>query len=490
MKSIGLCNFPSFQTTLSITDSQRKREMGKQSADELHVLMFPYFAFGHISPFVQLSNRLSLHGLRVSFLSAPGNIPRIKSSLLLTPNVEIIPISLPPVEGLPPGLDSTSEMTPHMAELLKKSVDLMQPQIKTLLSQLNPHFVFIDFAQYWLPKLASELGIKTLFFSVFSAISGAFLTVPARDPGDKMPTVEDLSKPPIGFPLTSVTYAQTFQARDFLYLFKSFDGNPGAYHRVSEGMSGCTALAVKTCHEMEGPYVDFMKTEHQKPILLTGPLVPEPPTGELEEKWAQWLSKFPSGSVIFCSFGSETFLDDSQIEELALGLELTGLPFILVLKFPAGVDPQTELNRTLPKGFLERVKDRGIVHSGWVPQLLILANSSVGCYLCHSGFSSLIEGLVNDCQLVLLPLKGDQYLNSKVFAGDLNVGVEVKRRDEDGYFGKDDINEAVRKVMMEIEKEPCKSIRSSHKKWKEFLLNKEIQNKFITDMIKELKALA
>ncbi|KAF2292551.1 hypothetical protein GH714_025471 [Hevea brasiliensis] len=380
--------------------------------------MFPYFAFGHISPFVQLSNKLSLHGVRVSFLSAPGNIPRIKSSLLLTPNAQIIPIQLPPVEGLPPGLDSTSEMTPHMAELLKKALDLMQPQIKTLLSQLNPDFVFIDFAQYWLPKLASELGIKT--------------------------------------------------AQDFWYLYKSFDGGPSAYHRVCQSISGCTALAIKTCNEMEGPYVDFMKSQHQKPVLLTGPLVPEPASGVLEEKWAKWLGQFPLGSVIFCSFGSETFLDDNQIEQLALGLELTGLPFILVLNFPAGVDTQAELNRALPKGFLERVKDRGILHSGWVQQPLILANASVGCYLCHSGFSSLIEGLMNDCQLVLLPLKGDQFLNSKVFAGDMKAGVEVNRRNEDGYFGKDDINEAVRIVMMEIEKDPCKSIRSSHKNGENF----------------------
>ncbi|KAJ9169804.1 hypothetical protein P3X46_017955 [Hevea brasiliensis] len=464
--------------------------MNKQSAAELHVLMFPYFAFGHISPFVQLSNKLSLHGVRVSFLSAPGNIPRIKSSLLLTPNAQIIPIQLPPVEGLPPGLDSTSEMTPHMAELLKKALDLMQPQIKTLLSQLNPDFVFIDFAQYWLPKLASELGIKTVCFSVFSAISGAFLTVPARDPGNKIPTVDDISKPPNGFPLTLVTSVQTFQAQDFWYLYKSFDGGPSAYHRVCQSISGCTALAIKTCNEMEGPYVDFMKSQHQKPVLLTGPLVPEPASGVLEEKWAKWLGQFPLGSVIFCSFGSETFLDDNQIEQLALGLELTGLPFILVLNFPAGVDTQAELNRALPKGFLERVKDRGILHSGWVQQPLILANASVGCYLCHSGFSSLIEGLMNDCQLVLLPLKGDQFLNSKVFAGDMKAGVEVNRRNEDGYFGKDDINEAVRIVMMEIEKDPCKSIRSSHKKWREFLLNRDIQNKYIADMVEKLKALA
>lgn len=55
------------------------------SDEALHVVMFPYFAFGHISPFVQLSNRLCVHGIKVSFFSAPTNISRIKSTLKLTP---------------------------------------------------------------------------------------------------------------------------------------------------------------------------------------------------------------------------------------------------------------------------------------------------------------------------------------------------------------------------------------------------------------------
>ncbi|KAI3506938.1 hypothetical protein L1887_21594 [Cichorium endivia] len=139
---------------------------------------------------------------------------------------------------------------------------------------------------------------------------------------------------------------------------------------------------------------------------------------------------------------------------------------------------------------MERVKGKGVVHSGWVQQRHILAHESVGCYVCHAGFSSVIEAFVSDCQLVMLPLKGDQLMNSKLVALDWRVGVEVKRREEDGYFGKEDVFEAVKSVMMETEKEPAKSIRENHKKWKGFLQNDEIQNKYITDLVKDLKALA
>ncbi|KAL5562162.1 hypothetical protein UlMin_031909 [Ulmus minor] len=457
---------------------------------QLHVVMFPFFAFGHISPFIQLSNKLSSHGVRISFLSIPACIPRIKSLLIRSPSTQIMPLQIPPVDGLTADIAGTSDLPPSQAGLLIKAIDLMQPQIKSLLSQLKPHFVVFDFAQYWLPSIASELGINTLFFSVFSAISSAYVTVPARLNGvEGKVTVGDLKKPPPGFPPSSTARLKTFEAQDFLFLFTSFDGGPRGYDRVIAGLSGSSAIIMKTCEEMEGPYLDFMKAQFKKPVLLTGPLVPESPSGELEEKWAKWLGQFPPRTVIFCSFGSETFLDDDQIRELTLGLERTGLPFFLVLNFPKKLDAIAELNRVLPEGFTERVKERGVVHTGWVQQQLILAHDSVGCYLSHSGLSSVIEALVNDCQLALLPFKGDQFLNAKLVADDLKSGVAINRKDEDGYFGQDDIYEAVKMVMTEVEKEPGRTIRSNQDKWRKFLLEKKVQNQFLSDVVDQIKAL-
>ncbi|XP_009761380.1 anthocyanidin-3-O-glucoside rhamnosyltransferase [Nicotiana tabacum] len=471
-------------TTESIMENEK-------SNDVLHVVMFPFFAFGHISPFVQLANKLSSHDVKVSFFTASGNATRVKSMLNSAPTTHIVPLTLPQVEGLPPGAESTAELTPVTAELLKVALDLMQPQIRTLLTHLKPHFVLFDFAQEWLPKMVDELGIKTVFYSVFVALSTAFLTCPARVPEPKKyPRLEDMTKPPPGFPHTSVTSVKTFEARDFLYIFKSFHGGPTVYDRVLSGLKGCSAILVKTCSQMEGPYIEYVKAQFNKPVFLVGPVVPDPPSGKLEERWSSWLNKFEAGTVIYCSFGSETFLKDEQIKELALGLEQTGLPFFLVLNFPANVDFSVELNRALPQGFLERVKDKGIIHSGWVQQQHILAHSSVGCYVCHAGFSSVIEALVNDCQVVMLPQKGDQFLNAKLVSGDMKAGVEVNRRDEDGYFGKEDIKEAAEMVMVEIDKQPGKLIRENQKKWKEFLLNKDIQCKFIEDLVHEMMAMA
>nr|XP_043637563.1 UDP-glycosyltransferase 79A2-like [Erigeron canadensis] len=456
---------------------------------ELHLVMFPFLAFGHISPFVQLSNKLSSYSsIKISFLAASANVHKIESMLNCTPGLKTIPLTLPHVDGLPKGVENTSETSPDTVELLKVALDLMQPQVKTLLTDLKPDFIIFDFAQWWLPEMASELGIKTICFSVYTTITTAFLVVPSRISENAPQTLEAVKGPPAGFP--GIIPIKTFEAQDFMYMFKSFHGTPSALDRFLTCLSGCNAILVKSCTEMEGPYIDYFGKQFRKPVLQIGPVVPEPHTGELDDIWASWLSQFPAKSVIYCSFGSESFLTDDQIRELALGLELIGLPFFLVLNFPANLESSAELKRTLPRGFLERVKGKGIVHSGWVQQRHIMAHESVGCYLCHAGFSSVIEALVSDCQLVMLPLKTDQFLNSKLVGSDWKVGIEVNRRDRDGYFGKEDVYEAVKSSMIETEQEPAKSIRANHKRWKEFLQNDEIQSKYITDLVENLQALS
>ncbi|KAJ0608702.1 putative anthocyanidin 3-O-glucosyltransferase [Helianthus annuus] len=161
---------------------------------ELHLVMFPFFAFGHISPFVELSNKLSSYpGIKISFLAASASVSRIETMLNPTTS-KVIPLTLPHVDGLPPGIENTSDTSPATHELLKVALDLMQPHIKTLLTNLKPSFVFFDFAQSWLPEIASELGIKTIHFSVFTAICRAIVTRWFNH--DTLPTIEEMKKPP------------------------------------------------------------------------------------------------------------------------------------------------------------------------------------------------------------------------------------------------------------------------------------------------------
>uniref|UniRef100_A0A0D9XRV9 Glycosyltransferase n=1 Tax=Leersia perrieri TaxID=77586 RepID=A0A0D9XRV9_9ORYZ len=450
---------------------------------ELHVMMFPFLAFGHISPFAQLARKIVAvdggRGVRVTFLSAAANMPRVEAMLGGSPAATVASLQLPRVPGLPEGAESTAEVDGDGAELLKLAVDATRPQVETLLATLRPDVILFDFATPWVADAARPLGVKAALFSVFAAVSGAYLMVPAR----RLKT-NDLTSPPQGFPPTSplATGVPPYQAADFAYVFKTFHGMPSVHDRVAACNAACDALVLKTCAEMEGAYVDYLFAQHGKPVLVTGPIVPDPPqVNDDDDRWSTWLSAFPDNSVVYASFGSETFLSPDAATELLLGLESTNLPFLAVLNFPKGTDADAELYKCTPPGFAERVKGRGAVHTGWVQQQRILQHRSVGCFVNHAGLSSVVEGLVAGCRLVLLPMKGDQYLNAALFARELRAGSEVARRGEDGWFGRDDVRDAVAAAVG--------GDGGEERRWREFLMDEAVQRGFVREFVAGLRKL-
>ncbi|GAV75966.1 UDPGT domain-containing protein [Cephalotus follicularis] len=249
-------------------------------------------------------------------------------------------------------------------------------------------------------------------------------------------------------------------------------------------LSQCDAIGFRTCREIEGPYIDYLESQFGKPVMLSGPVIPEPPTSHLEQKWESWLEGFKPGSVIYCAFGSECTLKKDQFQELLLGLELSGMPFLGVLKPPFGAE---SIEAALPEGFEERVRGIGVVYGGWVQQQLILKHPSVGCFITHCGSGSLAEALVNKCQLVLLPQFGDQIMNARMMSQNLKVGMEVEK-EEDGSFTKLSVCKAV-KAVMEDDSKIGKEIRTNHAKLGEFLLSKDLESSYIDSFNQKLQDL-
>ncbi|XLR06879.1 hypothetical protein S83_034817 [Arachis hypogaea] len=145
------------------------------------------------------------------------------------------------------------------------------------------------------------------------------------------------------------------------------------------------------------------------------------------------------------------------------------MPFLVALKPPIGFD---SVGDALPEGFEERVKGRGIVYGGWIQHQLILEHPSVGCFITHCGSGSFSEALLNECQLVLLPNVGDQFLNARLMSKNLQVGVEVEKGEDDGLYTKESVCKAV-SIVMDDENETSRIVKSNHDKIKEVLLNKD-----------------
>nr|KYP45067.1 Anthocyanidin 3-O-glucosyltransferase [Cajanus cajan] len=424
----------------------------------LHIAMFPWFAIGHLTPYLHLSNKLAKRGHRVSFFIPKRTQAKLEQFNLYPHLITFYPINVPHVDGLPHGAETTSDVSFPLVPLIMTAMDRTENDIELLLLHLKPQIVFFDFT-YWLPNMTRRLGIKSFQYSIIGPATVSYVRSPARMRQNMTET--DLMQPPEGYPVSSIK----LHAHEAKFLASKRDLEFGSgvlfYHRLNTGLMQSDAIGFK------------------------GPVLPEPPNTVLDEKWGSWLAKFKEGSVIYCALGSEWKLPHDQFQELLLGLELTNLPFLAVLKTPVGFET---IEAALPEGFKERDEGRGIVHSGWIQQQLILEHPSVGCFITHCGAGSLTEALVNKCQIVLLPqLDADHIINARTMATN-KVGVEVEKGEEDGFFTKESACKAV-KIVMNEENEVGREVRTNHDKVRNFLLSHNLESAYVDSFCQKLRDL-
>ncbi|XP_027340362.1 anthocyanidin 3-O-glucoside 2''-O-glucosyltransferase-like [Abrus precatorius] len=457
--------------------------MDTTSATTLHIAMFPWFAMGHLVPHLRLSNKLAQRGHKISFIIPKGTQTKLQHSNLHPHLITFVPITVPHVDGLPHNAELTSDLPFSLYPLLATALDRTEKDIELLLREIKPQIVFFDF-QYWLPNLTCSLGIKSVLYAISSPLTSAYLGYGSRKSQGIDLTEEDIMKPPPGFPDSSFI---KFHAHELRFIAGArkivFGSGVLLYKRFYTGLTSSDAIAYKGCREIDGPYADYNETVYGKPVLLSGPLLPEPLKSTLEDKWVAWFGGFKAGSVIFCAYGSESPLPQNEFQELLLGLELTGFPFLAALKPPEGFE---SIEEALPKGFKERVEGRGIAYGGWVQQQLILGHPSVGCFITHCGSASTTEGLVSECQLVLLPRLGtDHIMNARMMSAKLKVGVEVEKGEEDGLFTKESVCKAV-KIVMDEGSELGKEVRANHAKFRNFLLRDNLESSCVDVLCQKL----
>ncbi|OUZ99994.1 UDP-glucuronosyl/UDP-glucosyltransferase [Macleaya cordata] len=459
--------------------------MNNQSS--FHIAMYPWFALGHLTPFLNFSNKFAERGHRISFF-LPSKTQLKLEHFNYHPNlITFFPLTVPTIEGLPPGSETTSDVPVALHHLLMTAMDSTKPQLESALRELKPDFIFFDFT-HWTPSLAKELGIKAIHYCIISMASVSYLLVPASnkvEQGSDIQMTEDewMQQPP-GFPKSSIRLHR-HEAKAMSFITYREYGSISFHERLTLALKGADALSFRSCIEIEGAFIDFIAKHYGKQVLLSGPLLPKPPTSKLEEKWDKWLSKFEPRSVIFCAFGSECYIKKEQFQELVLGFELTGLPFFAALKPPLGA---STIDEALPEGFRERVEGRGIVEGGWIQQPLIMAHPSIGCFVSHCGLSSVTETIINNPQLVLLPNAGDQFIIARLMGGDLKVGVEVERREDDGWYTKESVCKAI-KTVMEEDDEIGKVVRENRWKLKDFLLREGLESDYMSNFIEKLRAM-
>ncbi|CAN1258472.1 UDP-glucosyltransferase 29 [Linum perenne] len=211
-------------------------------------------------------------------------------------------------------------------------------------------------------------------------------------------------------------------------MFDYAESPPTIFHRFCRTVERSSpVLIIKSFREIEAEYIDTLSKFTGRPVITVAPLVPnddDDQESKSDNELIDWLNKKSPSSVVYISFGSECYLSRSEIHELAHALLITLVGFVWVIRFPKG--EEVRATEVLPEGFAAAVGEKVYVAEEWVPQTRILRHGSVGGFLSHCGWGSVMEAMKYGVPIVAMPMHelGDQPMNARLVE-EAGIGLKV-----------------------------------------------------------------
>ncbi|XP_068642823.1 UDP-glycosyltransferase 89B2-like [Aristolochia californica] len=388
---------------------------------DAHILVIPYPAQGHLIPLLDHAHQLSSRGLLVTILITPKNLPLLSPLLSNSPSIQTLVLPFPKHPSIPDGIENVKDLPiSYFRPMMRALSYLHQPALSWARSHPTPPAAIIsDMFLGWTLHLAADLGIPRLVFSP----SGAFAISVVNSLWRRMPKLPDNSDSdyPVSFP--EIPGAPTYPWWQLSTVYRSYKEGDELSEFIKDGMLANMAswgLVVNSFTELEGKYLEHLrKTLGHPRVWAVGPLHLQPTetndrggssSVRLEDVMT-WLEGREEGSVIFICFGSQAVLSRQQMEAVAEGLGRSGVAFVWCVK-EATRGHDAKNFGLVPAGFEAEVSDRGLVIKGWAPQVAILSHRSVGVFLSHCGWNSVLEGIVAGVSFLAWPMGADQFLNA------------------------------------------------------------------------------
>ncbi|KAL9155225.1 hypothetical protein ABFS82_10G167700 [Erythranthe guttata] len=443
----------------------------------IKVVMFPWLGYGHITPYLELAKKLTTRNFKIYLCSTIATLTCIEEKITpkLSHSIKLVPLLLPVLPGLPRKLHTTNGLPPHLMPKLKEALDSSVDEFSNILADIKPDLLIYDFLQPWAPLVANEQNIPAVQFITSSSTMTCFMFHYFKNPETEFPS-------------------KTIRFRDYesdkmeklLACGRNLEERTKAVVGFERSLK---IVLIKGFRDIEGEYIDYLTELVGKKFVPVGPLVQEPTPDEkgdeISDEILSWLDKKEEKSTVFVSFGSEYFLTKGDLDEIAYGLEMSKLNFIWVVRFPKGgsngLSNGLLLEKTLPRGFLDRVGERGMVLQGWAPQAKILEHPSVGGFVSHCGWNSVLESMNFGVPIIAVPMHLDQPINARLVE-EVGVGVEVVR-DEKNRLRKEKLAAVINEVVVG---DGGEFVRKRAAEMKENLRTKKDQE--IDDVVEQLFA--
>uniref|UniRef100_A0A2N9ED62 Glycosyltransferase n=1 Tax=Fagus sylvatica TaxID=28930 RepID=A0A2N9ED62_FAGSY len=418
------------------------------------IVLYPSRGRGHLITMVELGKLILKHhpsfSITILILStpntntsstAPNYVASSTAQYISTVNSTTPSINfhhLPPISESVPSTPSPVELSYLIPRLNNFN---LHETLKTISQTSKLKAFIIDFFCDAAFEVATNLGIPTYyFFTAGPSALASFLYLPTLQqnmdntlldiPG--LPPIQASDMPDGMINRTAKVYEcflnnATHMAKSNGIVVNTFDLlETKAIKAISDGLS-----------VPDGP---------TPPIFCIGPVMSSSNQDRDEHECLKWLNSQPSQSVVFLCFGSMGSFSAKQLKEMAVGLENSGQRFLWVVRNPPlDKEKDPNLDELLPKGFLERTKDRGFVVKQWAPQVAVLSHDSVGGFVTHCGWNSVLEAVWCGVPMIGWPLYAEQRLNKVVLVEETKVGLGLNEL-ENGFVSAAELEKRVEGV--------------------------------------------
>ncbi|KAK4568081.1 hypothetical protein RGQ29_003728 [Quercus rubra] len=406
-------------------------------------MLIPFPAQGHVAPLMKLSHQIVDHGIKVTFVSTEFINAILTTTMPVNSPIRLVSLS----DGLQPGDDQTDALK------LINSFQVVKPDhFKDLIEKINESddddriiCVIADVTVAWAFDVAEKMGIQSAaFWPNVPATLALILLIPKLIEDG----IIDTQGTPIKNDLIWLSKEiPAWKSSEFPWSFQDSKSQEilfGHGFRMNHFVKQCNWLICNSFYELDSLALNIIpKITHVGPLLLAnqsgsyiGSFWPEDST------CLSWLDKQPVGSIIYASFGGTSIFNQQQLDELALGLELIGQPFLWVVQS----DIINEALFEFLDGFRTRIADRGRIVN-WASQEQVLAHPSTACFLSHCGWNSTLEGISMGVPFLCWPYFIDQFQNTSYIGDVWKIGLGLNP-DENGIITSYEINVKIKNIAL------------------------------------------
>ncbi|RZC91320.1 hypothetical protein C5167_027382 [Papaver somniferum] len=409
-----------------------------------HIIMLPSPGMGHLIPFIELAKRLVLnHGFSVTLTipTATASPSKAQQSVLDSLPSSINSMFLSPVDlsNLPAGAKPETVIS----LTVKRSLPSLSNLFKHITSTHRVVALVVDLFGPDAFDVAMEFNVKPYIFFPSTAMLLALLFQMPKLDQDYTCEYRDVQEPiqiPGSIAIKGIDFPGPLQDR-------KNEAYTWVLHHARRYKLAAGVL-VNSFDDFETGTIKALKGSESgnPPVYPIGPLIRTGGNDNVydESGSLKWLDDQPFGSVLFVSFGSVGTLSSEQLNELALGLEMSEQRFLLVARSPIDRAANASFD-FLPEGFIERTKNRGLVIHPWAPQVQVLSHTSTGGFLTHCGWNSTLESVVHGVPLIAWPLFAEQKMNALMLE-DLKVALRPKAN-EGGIIERGEISRVIKGLM-------------------------------------------